>query len=56
MAHLKYAHLLPPSWEATIVEWLKEDCPSFDWGGYVVGDTERTATLLCKQEVRRDAP
>lgn len=29
-------------------EWLKEDIPSFDYGGFVVGDKEDQATLLCK--------
>ncbi|WFD31234.1 nicotinate-nucleotide diphosphorylase (carboxylating) [Malassezia sp. CBS 17886] len=47
---LQYEDLLPPSWKATVTEWLQEDSPSFDWGGYVVGDAERTATLWCKQE------
>ena len=32
-----YARLLPPSWETKIDEWLAEDIPSFDYGGYVVG-------------------
>jgi len=42
------AHILPPSWEATVVAWLEEDTPSFDWGGYVVGEVEREAFLLGK--------
>lgn len=46
----QYAHLLPPSWKSVVTEWLKEDCPSFDWGGYVVGEAPRSATLLCKDE------
>lgn len=32
-----YGLLLPPSWEKKIDEWLDEDIPSFDYGGYVVG-------------------
>lgn len=28
--------------------WIKEDMPSFDVGGYVVGDKKETAHLLCK--------
>ena len=28
--------------------WLNEDTPNFDYGGYVVGDREETAVLLCK--------
>lgn len=43
---LKY--LLPPDLKDTVVGWLKEDIPSFDFGGYVVGDVEETALLLCK--------
>ena len=46
----KNAHLLPPSWKHVVQDWLREDCPAFDWGGYVVGDAFRTATLWCKQE------
>lgn len=43
-----YAHLLPPAWKGVIAKWLEEDCPSFDWGGYVVGEAVRTATLYQK--------
>lgn len=43
-----YAHLLPPSWKAQITAWLAEDAPSFDYGGYVVGEAEREAWLLGK--------
>ena len=32
----------------TVKIWLKEDIPSFDFGGYVVGEREETAVLLCK--------
>ncbi|QUC17655.1 uncharacterized protein UV8b_01896 [Ustilaginoidea virens] len=42
------AHLLPPSWKTQITGWLAEDAPSFDYAGYVVGEGERTATLLAK--------
>ena len=42
------AHILPPSWEAQVISWLEEDIPSFDWGGYVVGEVEREAFLLGK--------
>ncbi|SPO28973.1 probable BNA6 - nicotinate-nucleotide diphosphorylase (carboxylating) [Ustilago trichophora] len=45
-----YANLLPPSWKVKIAEWLKEDCPSFDWGGFVVGEAPKRATLFCKSE------
>ncbi|XP_030065679.1 nicotinate-nucleotide pyrophosphorylase [carboxylating] [Microcaecilia unicolor] len=29
-------------------DWLQEDTPGFDHAGYVVGDKEKTAVLLCK--------
>ncbi|SNX86171.1 probable BNA6 - nicotinate-nucleotide diphosphorylase (carboxylating) [Melanopsichium pennsylvanicum] len=45
-----YSNLLPPSWKTKISEWLKEDCPSFDWGGFVVAETPKRATLFCKSE------
>ncbi|KLU83389.1 nicotinate-nucleotide diphosphorylase [Magnaporthiopsis poae ATCC 64411] len=44
------AHLLPPSWKAQVTAWLAEDTPSFDIGGFVVGEKASTATLLCKAE------
>ncbi|BFZ64439.1 nicotinate-nucleotide diphosphorylase (carboxylating) [Saitoella coloradoensis] len=44
------AHLLPPSWKAVITTWLAEDAPSFDYGGFVVGEDEKTATLYGKSE------
>lgn len=31
-----------------VASWLKEDTPSFDYGGYVVGETLEKAVLLCK--------
>ncbi|XP_052800634.1 nicotinate-nucleotide pyrophosphorylase [carboxylating]-like [Mya arenaria] len=31
-------------------EWLKEDAPNFDYGGFVVGEKEETAVLLLKSE------
>ncbi|CAH0054865.1 unnamed protein product [Clonostachys solani] len=44
------AHLLPPSWKTQVTAWLAEDTPSFDYGGYVVGDGERTAILWGKSD------
>jgi hypothetical protein len=46
-----YAHLLPTTYKATIASWLTEDTPSFDYGGYVVGEAPKTATLYCKSPV-----
>jgi nicotinate-nucleotide pyrophosphorylase (carboxylating) len=43
-----WAHLLPPSWTSVVTAWLAEDTPSFDWGGYVVGEEEREAHLYAK--------
>lgn len=45
---LKYSHLLPPTYTKTITSWLAEDCPSFDYGGFVAGEEIREATLWCK--------
>ncbi|PWN45647.1 putative BNA6-nicotinate-nucleotide diphosphorylase [Ceraceosorus guamensis] len=45
---LSWAHLLPPAWEKKVQDWLEEDCPSFDWGGYVVGEDVKQAKLWCK--------
>jgi len=45
------AHLLPPSWKAVITGWLAEDTPSFDYGGFVVGEEVQEAFLLGKQPV-----
>ncbi|KAJ2709642.1 nicotinate-nucleotide diphosphorylase (carboxylating) [Coemansia spiralis] len=42
------AALLPTTLARTIEAWLAEDIPSFDYGGYVVGDDEKSATLYCK--------
>ncbi|KAH6885349.1 Quinolinate phosphoribosyl transferase [Thelonectria olida] len=38
----------PPSWKTTVCAWLAEDTPSFDYGGFVVGDSPRVATLWGK--------
>ncbi|XP_065890503.1 nicotinate-nucleotide pyrophosphorylase [carboxylating]-like [Dysidea avara] len=45
---MSYAHLLPPHYRSMVVGWLKEDIPSFDYAGYVVGDKTEKAVLLCK--------
>lgn len=42
------ANLLPPSWKKSISLWLEEDTPSFDYGGFVVGDGPAEARLLAK--------
>ncbi|KAL3422266.1 nicotinate-nucleotide diphosphorylase [Phlyctema vagabunda] len=44
------ADLLPIHWKSQITAWFAEDTPSFDYGGFVVGDEERTATLYGKSK------
>ncbi|KAH9938357.1 Quinolinate phosphoribosyl transferase [Fomitopsis serialis] len=48
MAEHRYEHLLPPSWKPQVTAWLAEDTPSFDYGGYVVGEDHREAFLFGK--------
>lgn len=44
-----YAGLLPPSkLRALASSWLLEDAPSFDGGGFVVGDVATTADIFLK--------
>jgi nicotinate-nucleotide pyrophosphorylase (carboxylating) len=47
-----YSHLLPPSWKSQVATWLHEDTPSFDYGGFVVGEAPREAFLLGKGSKR----
>ncbi|OBA20118.1 nicotinate-nucleotide pyrophosphorylase [Metschnikowia bicuspidata var. bicuspidata NRRL YB-4993] len=46
-----FANLLPVSggWKQQITDYLTEDVPSFDYGAYVVGNKEETASLYMKQ-------
>ncbi|EGW35181.1 nicotinate-nucleotide pyrophosphorylase [Spathaspora passalidarum NRRL Y-27907] len=48
MSH--YANLLPVSgkWKSDITDYLSEDVPSFDFGGFVVGDKPETGSLYMK--------
>lgn len=43
-------NLLPISgeWKTDVTRWLSEDVPSFDYGGFVVGNDSKTASLYCK--------
>lgn len=50
-AHGTVAHLLPQTYKRYISEWLEEDTPSFDYGGFVVGEEISEAKLLGKSEV-----
>ena len=45
------AHLLPQTYKHMISEWLEEDCPGFDYGGFVVGESMAEARLLGKSAV-----
>ncbi|RAR04643.1 glycoside hydrolase family 16 protein [Stemphylium lycopersici] len=49
-AHGAVAHLLPQTYKRYISEWLEEDTPSFDYGGFVVGEEMSEAKLLGKSE------
>lgn len=53
-SHGELRHLLPESYKRLIASWLEEDCPSFDYGGFVVGESEGEARLLGKSKVRFD--
>ncbi len=46
--HGDASDLLPTHFKEDITRWLAEDTPSFDYGGFVVGSSERNAFLLCK--------
>lgn len=48
----EFQNLLPANgqWKQDVTNWLQEDVPSFDYGGYVVGSAKKNATLLCKQD------
>ncbi|KAJ1659450.1 nicotinate-nucleotide diphosphorylase (carboxylating) [Dispira simplex] len=43
-----YEHLLPPHFSTLVTAWLKEDTPSFDYGGFVVGEKQERVVLLGK--------
>jgi hypothetical protein len=50
--HGAVAHLLPQTYKRMVASWLEEDTPSFDYGGFVVGDDLAEAKLLGKSQVR----
>ena len=56
LAHGSVAHLLPPTYKRLVTDWLHEDTPSFDYGGFVVGEEVSEAKLLGKSEVSMDPP
>ncbi len=49
-AHGNTAHLLPDNYKRIVSSWLDEDAPSFDYGGFVVGEDVAEARLLGKTE------
>jgi nicotinate-nucleotide pyrophosphorylase (carboxylating) len=53
-AHGIVAHLLPPTYKRLVAEWLEEDTPSLDYGGFVVGEDMSEAKLLGKSKVCYD--
>lgn len=44
----EFRHLLSPTCKQLVLSWLREDIPSFDYAGVVVGDKPEEAVLLCK--------
>lgn len=42
------SHLLPPNCKELVSSWLREDIPSFDYAGVVVGSSPEQAVILCK--------
>ncbi|KAJ5377853.1 Nicotinate-nucleotide pyrophosphorylase [Penicillium cataractarum] len=49
-SHGDLRHLLPINYKRQITDWLEEDCPSLDYGGFVVGESEGEARLLGKSQ------
>ncbi|KAI9319218.1 Quinolinate phosphoribosyl transferase [Dichotomocladium elegans] len=46
----RFADLLATNYKTLVTQYLQEDVPSFDYGGYVVGEGEKEAILYCKAE------
>ena len=46
----EFTHLLATNYKKLIAQYLEEDVPSFDYGGYVVGEDDKVAILYCKAE------
>ena len=46
--NIMYRHLLPPGYKDIVKQWIMDDCPTFDVGGFVVGEKIETALLYCK--------
>lgn len=49
-AQPRFSHVLPPHWKDEVKRWIRDDMPSLDVGGFVVGDGLRTAHLYGKSD------
>ena len=49
--HGTISHLLPQTYKRMVSEWLEEDCPGLDYGGFVVGESMAEAKLFGKSAV-----
>lgn len=48
-SHVMFSNLLHPlKLRQLAADWMAEDVPAFDYGGFVVGERTETAVLLCK--------
>lgn len=43
-----FAEILPPTYKEEVIQWIKDDCPKTDIGGFVVGNKSESASLYCK--------
>ena len=50
MASIDHSALLPPHWKDEVKSWLRDDAPSFDIGGLVVGTAHEEASLYAKSD------
>lgn len=46
---MELARILPPAFKDEVINWLRDDCPAFDVGGFVVGSKIEVAHLICKE-------
>ena len=49
-AVVDFSALLPPHWKAEVAGWIRDDVPSIDIGGFVVGDKLEEAHLFGKSK------
>lgn len=49
MGKMDFTDILPSHLlKKLVTEWLSEDIPNFDYGGFVVGDKNSSAVLISK--------